>query len=74
MGDQVPLLKELRAALCDLIKAEEDSMRLCIARGAMPVSSTRAKATTAEARWARAAEDRDRKLRRVSELVSQLAL
>lgn len=74
MSDRVPLLKELKHAVSDLIKAEEDSMRLCMAKGAMPVSATRARLTTANARWAQAAEQRDRIEKRVCDLVQRLSL
>lgn len=56
-------LKNLGAALVslrDLIKAERDSLNACERKGALPVSASRAQSTTLEARWARAAEHRDR--------------
>jgi hypothetical protein len=48
---------DLRRALA---AAEAKSARLCLARAALPAGSTRARVTTAHARWARAAEERDR--------------
>lgn len=43
-----------------LVDAERRSLRACNARGSLPYGSSRAKVTTANARWARAAEERDR--------------
>lgn len=52
--------KELRAAWWRLVRAQEASWRCSDARAALPTGSSRAKVTSANARWARAAEDRDR--------------
>lgn len=41
--------------------AQKASEKAAEARAALPAGSTRAKVTTANARWANAAEDRDRK-------------
>lgn len=74
MDDRIEILGQLRNELAQLIKAERESMRLCMARGAMPISATRAQSTTAEARWARAAEWRDRVEQRVINLVDRANL
>jgi hypothetical protein len=47
----------------DLEKANARSLKLSEARRALPPGSSRARVTTANARWARAAEERDRLLR-----------
>lgn len=43
-----------------LVAAEDASLKACAARGKLDPSATRARMTSANARWARAAEDRDR--------------
>lgn len=43
-----------------LVDAERKSLKACDARGSLPAGSTRARVTTANANWARAAEQRDR--------------
>ena len=45
-----------------LVRAEAASLAACDARAALPPGSSRARVTTANARWARAAEHRDRVL------------
>lgn len=50
----------LLAAVRALVDAERASKVACDRRGAMPPGSTRARVTTANANWARAAEHRDR--------------
>ena len=45
-----------------LVRAEAASLAACDARAALPPGSSRARVTTANARWARAAEHRDRAL------------
>ena len=52
--------KELRALWTRLRKAQEASIRAADARAALPPGSSRAKVTSANARWGSAAEDRDR--------------
>jgi len=47
-------------ALRALARAEDASQRAAAARSALPPGSSRARVTTANARWARAAEHRDR--------------
>ena len=42
------------------LRAHAESQRAADARAALPIGSTRARVTTANARWARAAEERDR--------------
>jgi hypothetical protein len=44
----------------ELIKAERDSLRACMARAALPLGSSRARTTTAVARWWTLAEYRDK--------------
>lgn len=43
-----------------LVKAEKDSLRACFARGNLPTGSSRARTTTAVARWWTLAEYRDK--------------
>lgn len=50
----------LLAAVKRLHAAEAASLKRAEARAALPPGSTRARVTTANAQWARAAEDRDR--------------
>ena len=52
----------------ELAKAEEDSARLCEARFAMPPGSSRARVTSVNAKWARAAEYRDLLRTRLEEI------
>jgi sirohydrochlorin ferrochelatase len=58
------LRRVLAAAVTELTAAERKaqvaSERACMARGNLPAGSSRARVTTANARWARAAEERDR--------------
>ena len=63
--EQQATLAQLRRELARLTKASE---KACRARGALPPGSSRARVTTANARWARAAEARDR----VQEMVAKL--
>lgn len=51
--------KEIVRIARELVKAEEDSVKACMAVGSLHGAS-RARSTTAEARWSRAAEYRDR--------------
>lgn len=44
----------------ELARAEAASARACNARASLPAGSSRARVTSANARWARAAEHRDR--------------
>lgn len=48
------------------LQAVEASRKACEARGRLPHGSSRAKVTTANARWARAAEHRDRLAERLT--------
>lgn len=50
-------ITELRKALA---KAQKQSMKCAERRHALPIGSSRARVTTANANWARAAEHRDR--------------
>lgn len=54
--------------------AERKSLKACSARGALPAGSTRARVTTANARWANAAEFRDRAQDAVCAEVERLGL
>lgn len=57
------------AALRKLLdRAEKDSARCAAARAALPAGSSRARVTSANARWMRAAEQRDRLAAQVAEL------
>jgi hypothetical protein len=44
----------------ELVKAEAASVKACEARGSLPMGASRARSTTLEANWSRAAEYRDR--------------
>jgi hypothetical protein len=52
-------MSDLQKATLRLIEAEHKTKKLCEARGKM-INPSRAAVTTANAKWARAAEDRDR--------------
>lgn len=53
------VLREIARRANTLAKAIEDSAKLCDRRGALPPGASRAAITTANAKWARAAEHRD---------------
>jgi len=53
-------IAEVKALIREFEQAAMKSMRLCRARSELPAGSTRARITTANARWARAAEERGR--------------
>jgi hypothetical protein len=59
-------------ALKNYRRALLDSERASVARRDLPAGSSRAKVTTANARWGNAAEDRDRKRERVVLAVREL--
>lgn len=61
-ADRVKLLRR------ELSSAERSSSRAAEARSKLPPGSSRARVTTANARWARAAEHRDRLLRELAAL------
>lgn len=65
VGDRLDLLSALRLALARLTAA---SAKACSARAALPPGSSRARVTTANARWASAAEARDRCQERIEAL------
>lgn len=52
--------RELVRTWRELVKAQKASLRAAASRHRLPPGSTRARVTTANANWARAAEDRDR--------------
>lgn len=60
-------LDDLRRALRQVTR---DSERAAAARAALPPGSSRARVTTANARWARHAEERDRLERQIAEMES----
>lgn len=62
-------LLRMKASLDLLIKAEQDSLKAAKARAALEYGSSRARVTTANAKWMRASEDRDRKASAFSILV-----
>lgn len=57
----------------DLARAQAASTRAMDARAALPPGSSRARVTTANARWARAAEHRDRIQEQIDRLVEEIA-
>ena len=57
MGKKLTPLERLER---ELIKAEKDSLRACMARANLPLGSSRARTTTAVARWWTLAEYRDK--------------
>ena len=65
--DLVELAKELQAA-------ERKSLAACEARGSLPPGSSRARVTTANARWATAAEARDRADARLRAEIARLGM
>jgi len=62
-----PPSKEVAALRRELARAEAKSQRLSDARSRLPAGSSRARVTTANARWARAAEAREEVRRRLEE-------
>jgi hypothetical protein len=54
----------------ELARAEKQSQLACDARAALPAGSSRAKVTTANARWARAAEHRDRIAKQLADVLA----
>lgn len=64
-GGLVTELDRLRKELASL---EAKSAKLAAARASLPPGSTRARVTTANARWARAAEARETIRRHIAEL------
>lgn len=58
-------LDDLRRALR---RVTRDSERAAAARAALPPGSSRARVTTANARWARHAEERDRLAREIADI------
>jgi hypothetical protein len=70
MSGRLERLEATLAALRELVKAERDSAKQCARNGALSVGATRARKTSANARWSVLAEHRDRVEAR---FVSQLA-
>jgi hypothetical protein len=67
----VVIHQDLPALKKAIVRAQARSMALATARASLPPGTSRARVTTANARWARAAEERDRILRRVEEMEKQ---
>jgi hypothetical protein len=67
-SDRSTLLLALRR---DLLRLTRSSERACRARAALPPGSSRARVTTANARWACAAEARDRCQERIEALEAE---
>lgn len=59
-ADQHAARKDLKRKIVAYLDAYEASARAADARSSLPQGSSRAKVTTANARWASAAEERDR--------------
>lgn len=55
------------------VRAKDKSERLSLARAALPPGSSRARVTTANAKWKRAAEYRDLVAKRIEELRAPVA-
>lgn len=70
MSGRLDRLEAALAALKELVKAERDSAKQCARNGVLPVGATRARKTSANARWSVLAEHRDRAEAR---FISQLA-
>lgn len=64
-------LDRLIKALRDYRKSVADSARCAAVRSSLDPSSTRARLTSANARWSRAAEERDRIAGRIEALVQE---
>lgn len=65
-------MTEIETVRRALARAQLRSIGLAEARGRLPPGTSRARVTTANARWARAAEERDRLLRKLEELEGKL--
>lgn len=66
-------MPELIEAWREYDRAQKASLRACDARSALPPGSTRARVTTANANWARKAEERDRRQEIFRERLRDLA-
>lgn len=62
---------EIRKLRVELARAERDSQKATEARASLPPGSSRARVTTANARWMRKAEHRDRLARQLGELIAE---
>lgn len=60
MTDPKTRAAERKRLTRELARLQRQSLEACDARGALPAGSSRARVTTANARWMRAAEARDR--------------
>lgn len=65
-------MTELERLRKELKKAQAKSLKCAAARHALPPGSSRARVTTANARWASAAEERDRLQEKVERLEKEL--
>jgi hypothetical protein len=67
----VVIHQDLPALKKAIVRAQARSMALATAMASLPPGTSRARVTTANARWARAAEERDRILKQVEEMEKQ---
>lgn len=65
---------ELKRLVTLLDRAEAKAQKACDTRAALPPGSSRARVTTANARWATAAEARDRALADVRAEIERLGI
>jgi hypothetical protein len=70
MSDIRPVV-EIKEACALLIAAEKASEHACTVRAALDAGTSRARITTANARWSRAAEYRDRREATLRELMEK---
>lgn len=67
-------MTELERLRKELKKAQAKSLKCAAARHRLPIGSSRARVTTANARWASAAEERDKLQEKVERLEKELSL
>lgn len=65
-------MTELERLKKELVKAQTKSRKAAAARHALPPGSSRARVTTANARWANAAEARDRLQEQIEKMESEI--
>lgn len=73
MSEHVDLARDLLRAAMALEKAQAKSDAASRSRAALPPGSSRARVTSANARWMRAAEERDRRDAAFRALVERIA-
>jgi hypothetical protein len=71
-SSRLAALLKLQVQLKELVKAEKDSLKACKARAEVQRTWTRAKMTTANARWMTLAEYRDRVESRFAEMLKEI--